>query len=142
MATQRQSPTPNGNVDRKFKDQPYSNASKRLKYAFPPLQSFLKKVSNVDKGRELVQNHYREQHHGCVPGRCSCLHFEADKVAILEGYSDGFDSPADLSTYLTKHPAKANCQQKNRHLFILEDLKPSYIDVLGQHLGVDPLVFS
>jgi len=29
-----------------------------------------------------------------------------------------------------------------RRLFILEDLTPGYIDTLGHHLGVDPLVFS
>jgi hypothetical protein len=141
-ATQLQSATPNNNVNEKFKDQPYLQCLEQLQYAFPPLQSFLKKVSNFDKGRELVQNHYREQHHGRVPGRCYCLQFETDKVTVLEGYSEGFASPADLATYLTKHPAKSSRKKKNRRLFILEDLEPSYIDVLGHHLGVDPLVFS
>ena len=27
-------------------------------------------------------------------------------------------------------------------MFILEDMEPDYVDALGHHLGVDPLVFS
>lgn len=134
--------TPNGNAEDKFKGQPYLQILDQFQYAFPPLQSFLKKVDNVDRGRELVQTHYREKHHGRIPGRCYCLQFEADKVIVLDGYADGFGSPADLAAYLEKHPARSSRQKKNRRLFIVEDLEPSYIVVLGHYLGVDPLVFS
>lgn len=139
--SQSLTPIPSGSGDEKFKDQPYLQCLEQLQDSFPPLQSFLKKVGNVDKGRELVETHYRGRHPGGVPGRCYCLQF-ADQVNILEDYTEGFAGPADLATYLTKHPAKSSRRENNRRLFILEDLEPNYIDVLGHHLGVDPLVFS
>lgn len=134
--------TSNANAGAKFNGQPYFQDLEKLQYAFPPLQSFLKKISNVDRGRKLVEEHYRLQHQGRVPGRCYCLQFEAKKVTILDGYPEGFDSPADLAKYFAKLTAKSSRQQGNRRLFILEDLEPGYVDVLGHHLGVDPLTFS
>jgi hypothetical protein len=32
--------------------------------------------------------------------------------------------------------------KKHRRLFVLEDMEPDYVDALGHHLGVDPLVFT
>ncbi|QDS77149.1 hypothetical protein FKW77_001366 [Venturia effusa] len=142
MAT---TPTPatNGNAE-KFVGQPYLQHLKQLQHAFPPVQSFLKKISSVDEGRRLVETYYRARPPVLdgVPGRCICLEFDAEKVTILGSHPDGFASPADLAGYLSSNPAKASRVARKRRLFILEDLEPNYVDVLGHHLGVDPLIFS
>jgi hypothetical protein len=39
-------------------------------------------------------------------------------------------------------PATQSRKEKRRRLFILEDIEPDYVDALGHHLGVDPMVFS
>jgi hypothetical protein len=96
MGMQRQSPSPNCNVEGRFNDQ---SCLEQPQYIFPPLKSFPKNVSNVDTGRELFQGYYREQQHRPVPGRCYCLQFQDEKVNILYGYFEGFASPADLVTY-------------------------------------------
>lgn len=134
---------PNGNIE-KFIHRPYLQHLERLQYAFPPVQSFLKKISDVDEGRKLVEKYYRKRPPALegVPGRCVCLEFEDDKVTVLNTHPDGFASPADLARYLSRNPAKASRQAKKRRMFVLEDLEPDYVDVLGFHLGVDPLVFS
>jgi hypothetical protein len=142
MAAHQQPQTLKPSIDEKFTGLPYLQSLDQLQFSFPPLKSFLKKVCNVDTGRELVETYYREEHDGRVPGRCYCLQFEAEKVTAATGHSQGFASPAELATYFIKHPAKSSREQKHRRLFILEDLDPGYIDVLGHELGVDPLVFS
>src|SRR5207247_2389831 len=58
------------------------------------------------------------------------------------GDPNGFGSPQALSEYLESHPAKVSRESNRRRLFILEDMEPDYVDTLGAHLGVDPLVFS
>lgn len=136
MATQPRSPPPNASAS-KFEDMPYLKRLKQLESAFPALKSFVEKIGNEDQGRLLVKEHYRG-----IPGRCYCLQFEEDKVTVIEEYPQGFTSPEHLAKYFAQHPAQSSRQQKRRRLFILEDLDPKYVDVLGEHLGVDPLVFS
>jgi len=121
-----------------FEGQPYLQRLRSLEHAFPALKAFLDKIKNVDAGRQLVQDHYQ----GRAPGRCYCLQFEADKVSPLEGYPDGFQSPAALRKYLKDTGTKVSRESNQRRLFILEDMEPDYVDALGDHLGVDPLVFS
>ncbi|KAF2259422.1 hypothetical protein CC78DRAFT_621077 [Lojkania enalia] len=124
-----------------FVGQPYFRRLRSLEHAFPTLKGFLVKIKNADEGRKLVQNYYRIQHERS-PGRCYGLQFEDDQASLIEGFPNGFGSPQALREYLEAHPAKESHEQKQRRLFILEDLEPDYVDALGDHLGVDPLVFS
>jgi hypothetical protein len=145
----------------------------KLRFAFPPFQSFIKKIGNVDQGRELVLAYYRNHppgvlpevvpHNGPsdsddrpgvtpsnpptpdpqgIPGRCYCLQFAENIVTLLKDYPNGFANRTELAKYLIAHPAKASREKSIRRLFVLEDLEPHYIDVLGQYLDIDPLVFS
>lgn len=137
-------PAPPRWSDAKSVKQPYLQYLERLQYAFPPVQSFLKKISDADEGRRLVEEYYRKRSPVSegVPGRCVCLEFEDDEVTVLKTHPDGFASPADLARYMSSNSAKVSRQAQKRRLFVLEDLEPDYVDVLGHHLGVDPLVFS
>jgi len=132
--------------------QPYLHRLQGLVHAFPALQSFLKKIHNEDFGRKLVRDYYAV-HHKRAPGRCYGLRFEESKVsALLPGSGSdygqqragglGFGSPQRLREYLTKHPAETSRRAGEKRLFILEDLEPDYVDALGEHLGIDPMVFS
>jgi hypothetical protein len=128
------------NAHSSFERKPYLQCLESLHGAFPALKSFLEKLANEDEpGREAVKTHYHQAHQR-VPGRCVCLNFEDDKVSILR--EGGFESPAALRTYLENNPATESRANKQRRLFILEDMEPDYVDALGHHLGVDPLVFS
>jgi hypothetical protein len=69
--------------------------------------------------------------------------FGDDQVSLLPGYEAGFVTPERLEEYLTDKSAEQSRNvDKQRRLFILEDMEPAYVEVLGHHLGVDPLVFS
>jgi hypothetical protein len=123
-----------------FQGKPYLQCLESLHGAFPALKSFLEKLANEkEPGRKAVKAHYRTKHRR-EPGRCYCLNFHADSVsAVKEG---GFESPAMLRMYLESNPATQSRADKHRRLFVLEDMEPDYVDALGHHLGVDPLVFS
>jgi hypothetical protein len=123
-----------------FEGKPYLQCLESLHGAFPALKSFLEKLANDgEPGREAVKTHYQQAHQR-VPGRCVCLIFEDNKVSVVK--EGGFESPAALRTYLEDNPATQSRGNKQRRLFILEDMEPDYVDALGHHLGVDPLVFS
>jgi len=124
-----------------FEGYPYLQHLRSLDHAFPALKAFLEKIKNADVGRKRVQEFFNQDPHNRAPGRCYGLQFEPDKVSHLEGYPDGFESPRALAEYLELHTARMSRESKRR-LFILEDMDPGYVDILGQHLGVDPLVFS
>jgi hypothetical protein len=124
--------------------QPYLKRLKSLENAFPFLKSFLGKLANADKGRELVIDHFLTKHEPPrSPGRCICLQFEENNtVSRTKDYEKGFEGSGDLRKYLQKNPADASRKASKRRLFILEDLEVDYIDALGHGLGVDPSVFS
>jgi hypothetical protein len=124
----------------RFRGRPYLQCLKSLENAFPALKTFFENISKEnDHGREIVTAHYqREQHR--APGRCYCLKFEDKSVSTVN--ETGFESPSALREYLSMNPAKESREAKHRRLFILEDMEPDYVDALGHHLGVDPLVFS
>jgi hypothetical protein len=120
---------------------PYLQCLESLENAFPALKSFLEKLTNEeDDGRKVIRKYYqRTPQRG--PGRCYCLKFEESSVCRVQ--ENGFESSAALREYLEKDPAKESREvKKHRRLFILEDMEPDYVDALGHHLGVDPLVFS
>jgi len=121
---------------------PYLDRLRTLVHAYPPLSSFLSKISNEDEGRRLVTAHYARTPQE-RPGRCSILSFGDHAVSQVNWSPPGIvESPVLLSQYLAKHPASTSRENGSCRLFILEDLDPDYVDVLGEHLGVDPLVFS
>jgi hypothetical protein len=124
----------------KFENKPYLQCLDSLHHAFPALKSFLEKLANENEpGRAAVKNHYHKEHKR-EPGRCYCLIFHSDHVEIIN--NGPFKDPATLRTYLTSAPASTSRAAGTRRLFILEDMEPDYVDALGHHLGVDPLVFS
>jgi hypothetical protein len=124
----------------RFEGKPYLQCLETLENAFPALKSFLEKLANKQEaGREAVNLYYKTKEQR-VPGRCYCLNFTDSSVSVVgEG---GFESPVTLRTYLEDNPATRSRKNKHRRLFILEDMEPDYVDALGHHLGVDPLVFS
>jgi hypothetical protein len=124
----------------RFESKPYLQCLETLEDAFPALKSFLEKLANKDEpGRQAVDSHYR-RNHDRAPGRCYCLEFKEKSVSVVE---DGaFKSAGALRAYLKKKTATKSREDKHRRLFILEDTEPDYVDALGHHLGVDPLVFS
>ncbi|CAN9179020.1 unnamed protein product [Alternaria alternata] len=124
----------------RFKNKPYLQCLETLEDAFPALKSFLEKLANEEEpGRKVVNSHYQAKH-GRAPGRCYCLEFKDDSVSVVE--EGVFESPSALRAYLKKKSATQSRTEKHRRLFILEDMEPDYVDALGHHLGVDPLVFS
>src|SRR5947209_4279360 len=99
--------TADGQGENQFPNQPYFQRIQQLQHAFPPFQSFLGKVNNnEDHGRRLVQKYYQDSVRGgvaesvpqegpqsvpvtaleSVPGRCYCLQFHDEKVAVLNNY--------------------------------------------------------
>lgn len=124
----------------RFAGKPYLQCLETLEGAFPALKSFLEKLAyETDPGRQAVQA-YHKKNFNRVPGRCYCLEFGKDSVTSIQ--PRGFESPAALRAYFEKHPAAKSREEKHRRLFILEDIEPDYVDALGHHLGVDPMVFS
>jgi hypothetical protein len=124
----------------RFEDKPYLKCLETLENAFPALKTFLEKLANdKEPGREAVKAHY-DKNHGREPGRCYCLNFGDDSVSMV---GDGaFESVKSLREYLQSSSAEKSREDKQRRLFVLEDMEPGYVDALGHHLGVDPLVFS
>ncbi|KAI4618922.1 hypothetical protein J4E83_005873 [Alternaria metachromatica] len=124
----------------RFEGKPYLQCLDTLEDAFPALKSFLEKLANEgEAGRQAVRQHYEKEHQR-TPGRCYCLEFKAKSVVEVE--KGGFKSAAALREYLKEKPANKSREERHKRLFILEDMEPDYVDALGHHLGVDPLVFS
>lgn len=130
--------TPTGSQPRP--PQPYLDTLRSLQHAFPALKTFLEKINNNDQGRQLVYEHYYTQHNR-RPGRCVGLQFKDDRVSHLEDYPQGFPNYEELGRYLRSHPAAASREAGICRLFVLEDMDPYYVDTLGDHLGIDPLIF-
>lgn len=124
----------------RFEGKPYLQCLETLEDAFPALKSFLEKLANeTEPGRQAVNTHYQAKHERS-PGRCYCLEFKDESVSVIG--KGVFESAGALREYLQKKPATQSRNEKHRRLFILEDMEPEYVDALGHHLGVDPLVFS
>lgn len=124
----------------RFEGKPYLQCLDTLVDAFPALKSFLEKLANEDEaGRRAVREYYQAKPQR-TPGRCYCLEFHGQSVSVVE--EGGFKSAAALREYLTRKPANKSREKRHKRLFILEDMEADYVDALGHHLGVDPLVFS
>ncbi|KAK5211888.1 hypothetical protein LTR41_002129 [Exophiala xenobiotica] len=115
---------------------PYLSRVKSLQDAYPALSQLFFKFSEFrDKGRKVVDATYRDEY-GILPGRCAVLEFKDGNVS-----HERFDLPKDLRLHFetiknSKHEADA-CR-----LYILKDLEPEFIELLGDRIGVDPLVFA
>ena len=68
------------------------------------------------------------------------MEFKANSVVKVE--KGVFETADALRAYLQSNSAKTSREEMRKRLFILEDMEPDYVDALGHHLGVDPLVFS
>jgi hypothetical protein len=124
----------------RFVGKPYLQCLTTLEDAFPALKSFLEKLAKGDEdGRKAVKEYY-EKTSQKTPGRCYALEFHGQSVTKVEGGE--FKSATALREYLTRKPANKSREKRHKRLFILEDMEPDYVDALGHHLGVDPLVFS
>jgi hypothetical protein len=112
----------------------YLETVAKLESAFPALKGMPGgKLVNFDlAGGEVAEILYR-QRHGRAPGRCALLTFDEKTVQSKE-----FTTPDDLDAYLKQ--ANSSGVNKQCRLWILEDLQRDWINVLGSHLGIDPLV--
>lgn len=113
----------------------YTEHIRRLQNAYPALKAFLKKLEDTkDEGQCQVEQLHGKLYSGRLPGRCTLLLFEENEVIAQE-----FLTSEELDVFLQDSPAgKSNPQCR---LWILEDLHPTWVSVLGRHLGVDPKVF-
>ncbi|KAL9088062.1 MAG: hypothetical protein Q9165_006403 [Trypethelium subeluteriae] len=115
----------------------YIQRLRELRHAYPALRCFLDKIENShDECRRLVEEAYMERFER-LPGRCTLLTFNETNVE-----SRSFERPENLDDYLTKFPPCSDSSKQRCRLWILEDLHPTWIDILGGQLGVDPLTFS
>lgn len=125
-----------------LKDFPYLQRLERLQAAYPALKSLLNKLRNhQDEGRRLVAKRYADSElHGGTPGRCAIITFKGNGAD-----HELFDSAQALNEYFTKPsdeeassngdstvPAKDEASVPRRRLFILEDMDPAMVDVLGR----------
>lgn len=125
-----------------LKDFPYLQRLERLQAAYPALKSLLNKLRNhQDEGRRLVAKHYADSGlHGGSPGRCAIITFQGN-----DADHEVFDSAEALSEYFTRtsyeyassngtttETAEDGASMPRRRLFILEDMDPSMVDVLGR----------
>lgn len=114
----------------------YLERVRDLRDAYPALTNFVEKMGDPkDEDRKLVQRCHLDRF-GRLPGRCALLTFLDRTVQHKD-----FLAPKELDAHF--ETTRANSETENaRRLFILEDLEPAWVDVLGVHLGVDPLVFA
>ncbi|EXJ84695.1 hypothetical protein A1O3_05365 [Capronia epimyces CBS 606.96] len=107
-----------------------------LKHAYPGLIQLLNKHANsADQGRQVVDSTYKE-HYGRPPGRCAVLEFTDSGVSHAE-----FDTAQDLRLHfeaIRSQPAETGACR----LYVLEDLEPGFVEILGEYVGVDPHVFA
>ena len=70
---------------------------------------------------------------------------ETSRVAVVEIRENGisqsrFDSAEDLDRYIRgQPPAMTSCKHR---VYVLEGSAPAYVQVLGNHLRIDPFVFA
>lgn len=126
------------------KEYPYLSRVDKIKFSYPALGVLVSRLLNKDEeARHLVDRKVLEEH-GNPPGRCCALEFRphATNSEVSKHY---LNDKLSLRKYLEKHcpvdsaPVDDSCKHR---LFILEDLTPEYVDLLGNHLHVDPLVFA
>lgn len=122
-----------GSLD--LNDFPYLKRLEGLQRGYPALWFLLGRLRNSgDEGRRLINARYLEDFNR-APGRCAMLTFHDDSVE-----SEMFNTAEGLQARLQGSTSTRGSGR--RRLFVLEDMEPKFVDVLGQQLSVDPLVFS
>lgn len=110
----------------KSSDAPYLQLVNDLTYRYPVLNYlnyFIQKRASISAP--------------LYPVRAAVLEFTESQVTRIDFDGlDGVDAFSKLSRYLT-----ANQQCKTR-MFLIEDLDPAFIELLGSHLNVDGTVFA
>ncbi|XTI91803.1 hypothetical protein V2W45_1248686 [Cenococcum geophilum] len=123
---------------------PYLSQVDKLKFSYPALGVLAHRLLNKkEEGRQIVDRYGVDQN-GNPPGRCCALEFRTSTTDawVRKEY---LNDEASLRKYLEKHspiagdPVDDDCKHR---LYILEDLAPEYVDLLGKHLHIDPLVFA
>lgn len=110
--------------------------------AYPALAGLLSRIQKLSDSRaqRLVRERTRK-YIGQLPGRCALLIFQEDHVEAKH-----FDSPQTLAAYMEatrlEDGKRSNDNSCHHRLWILEDLEPEWVNVLGSWLNVDPLVFN
>jgi hypothetical protein len=126
----------------------------KLYPAYPVLRGFTSRLFNENKvAREIVLEKYKDRararHRAALdrrpprsqqaeqvqtvrssPSRCVLLTFHEDHVD-----DRAFISPEQLSTWIRNTPNDG----RECRLWLLEDLEPAWLEVLGSHLHIDPL---
>ncbi|KAH7074616.1 hypothetical protein BKA63DRAFT_316899 [Paraphoma chrysanthemicola] len=125
---------------------PFLAHADKLKFNFPSLGTSVRHIINTnDSGRRLLNDVSLDKDgNRRPPGRCCVLEFrDSPSGAHVEDVI--FKDISSLANYLELHSplqGKAIDSDCLNRLYILEDLSPEYIDLLGAHLRVDPLVIS
>jgi hypothetical protein len=120
-------------------DTEYLERVRLLKDNYPALNNLLNKLpKSTDPGRKSVEETYEKVYNN-HPGRCAVLEFYEKTVCPKP-----FHSAVLLDEYIrdlktTRPTSEPRCRNR---LYLLEDMDRDYVEVLGRHLGVDPLVFS
>jgi hypothetical protein len=115
---------------------PYFSRIASLKEGYPALIQLFDKLSEFnDQGRQVVEATYKNEY-GISPGRCAVLEFTDGGIS-----HEQFDLPEELRLHFAKLKA-GNHETCACRLYVLEDLVPEFMELLGENLGVDPLVFA
>ncbi|ORY18706.1 hypothetical protein BCR34DRAFT_553337 [Clohesyomyces aquaticus] len=132
-----------GNPYRNEKQFPYLRRSDSLTMSFPCLGPFLHRLTNTgDSVRRLVNGHFRNAYGNYhPPGRCYVLEFWSSSQKSRTHPKNPSDT-RDSSDYLQQTNLLDGQSGCSHRLYILEDLSPEYVDILGWHLDVDPLVIA
>lgn len=125
---------------------PYLSQVDKLKFSYPSLGLFISRILNRDEeGRRLVDQ-YSVDENGQYrpPGRCCVLEFRTSNTRYWVQPIHLRDV-ASVQNYLELHspthgdPIPDECHHR---MYILEDLAPEYVELLGRHLRVDPVVLA
>ena len=114
----------------------YLDKVKSLQDAYPALIQLVDKIAEFDDQEiRMVKSTYSNEYE-VSPGRCAVLEFNGSSV-----HHEELPLASDLRRYFRNHESGILNADACR-LFILEDLEPDFVELLGDNLGVDPLVFA
>lgn len=125
---------------------PFLARADKLKFSFPSLGTSIRRITKTnDSGRRLLNDVSIDQHGNFrPPGRCCVLEFRDSAMGahVEDVMLQDISSLANYLELYSPLQGKAIQGDCSHRLYILEDLSPEYVDLLGAHLRVDPLVIS
>ncbi|KAJ9611254.1 hypothetical protein H2200_004437 [Cladophialophora chaetospira] len=119
-----------------FASASYLDKVKSLQEAYPALIQLVDKIAQFDDHQSRTVKSTYSNEYDVSPGRCAVLEFKAGGV-----HHEDLPLASDLRHYFKTHETSVLNADACR-LFILEDLEAEFIELLGDKLGVDPLVFA